>query len=69
MLLYILSQWESVDNLLPHCEFVKELWSLVFCLFGVQWMMLGREIELLECWNGDFVKGASGFLWRAIPLL
>ena len=27
---------ETVDHLLSHCEYASELWSLVFCLFGVQ---------------------------------
>ena len=60
--------FESVDHLLLHCAFAKELWSLVFCLFGVQWVMPGRMIELLECWNGDFLQGGSGVLWRAALL-
>ena len=62
-------KFESVDHLLLHCAFAKELWSLIFCLFGVQWVIPGRMIELLECRNGDFLQGGSGVLWRdVLPL-
>ena len=30
---------ESVDHLLLHCPIASELWSLVFCLFGIHWVM------------------------------
>jgi len=27
---------------------VYDIWSMVFCLFGVQWVMPRRVVELLE---------------------
>ena len=30
---------ESVDHPLLHCPIAWELWSLVFCLFGIHWVM------------------------------
>ena len=37
---------ESVDHLLLHCPVACELWSLVFCLFGIQCLT-----RLLSCLN------------------
>lgn len=38
---------ESVDYLLLHCYMARDLWSLVvFCLFGVQWVMHKRVIDV-----------------------
>jgi hypothetical protein len=33
---------ESVEHLLLHCSLARELWSMVFGLFGVQWVMPRR---------------------------
>ena len=30
--------------------------------------MPSRVIELLQCWNGGFVKGDPGVIWGAFPL-
>ena len=32
---------ESVDHLLLHCSIAWELWSLVFCLFGIHRLTIG----------------------------
>ena len=37
---------ESVDHLLFHCPIAFELWSLVFCLFGLHWVM---PLKVLGC--------------------
>ena len=45
---------ESMDHLLLHCPIACELWSLVFCLFGIHWVMPQKVIELFESWQGKF---------------
>ena len=42
---------ESVDHLLFHCPIAFELWSLVFCLFGLHWVMPRKVIEFPFCFT------------------
>jgi exonuclease III len=58
---------ESVEHLLLHCPFVGEVWSMVFGLFGVVWVMPRTILELLECWQGCFGKHRNILIWRVIP--
>uniref|UniRef100_A0A2N9HVB8 N-acyl-aliphatic-L-amino acid amidohydrolase n=1 Tax=Fagus sylvatica TaxID=28930 RepID=A0A2N9HVB8_FAGSY len=51
---------ESVEHLLLHCPFAGEIWSMVFGLFGVVWVMLRTILELLDCWQGCFVQRQIG---------
>jgi hypothetical protein len=36
LVLYIQEEWESIDHLLHHCEVTRELWVVMFHLFGVE---------------------------------
>ena len=45
---------ESVDHLLLQCLIAYELWSLVFCLFGLHWVVPLKVVELFESWQGKF---------------
>uniref|UniRef100_A0A2N9IS02 Reverse transcriptase zinc-binding domain-containing protein n=1 Tax=Fagus sylvatica TaxID=28930 RepID=A0A2N9IS02_FAGSY len=56
---------ETVDHLLLHCSYAKELWDMVFGLFGIQWVMPKRVIDLLYCWLGSV--GCNSMIWKAIP--
>ena len=47
---------ESVDHLLLHCVYAKELWDVVFAMFGVFWVMPGRVRELFATWQGKMGK-------------
>ena len=40
---------ESVDHLLVHYPIASEIWSMIFCLFGICWVMLQRVADLLDC--------------------
>ena len=57
---------ESVDHLL-HCPFAREIWSMVFGLFGVYQVMLSSTLEKLECWQGSFGNHRNFQIWRAVP--
>ena len=39
---------EVADHFLLHSPRAYELWSLVFCLFGMHWIMPHRVIELFD---------------------
>jgi hypothetical protein len=41
---------KSVDHLLLHCPMAWELWSMVLGLFGVQWVMPCRVLDLWAGW-------------------
>jgi hypothetical protein len=47
---------ESIDHLLLNCEVMRELWSSIFNLFGVVWVMPRQVIDLLNSWG----EGGSG---------
>ena len=56
---------ESVDHLLFHCPYAKELWDMVLGLFGLHWVMPKTVTELLHCWFGSV--GCHSVIWKAIP--
>ena len=43
------SNGESVDYLLLYCSIAFKLWSMVFALFGIYWVMPKTVVELLAC--------------------
>ena len=55
---------ESVNHLMLHCEYAQELWSMIFCLFGISWVMPRTTYDLLHCWRR---KGLAHLVWNAIP--
>ena len=61
------SNGELIDNLLPHCPIVYELWSIVFTLFGIYWEMPKNVVELLACWQGNLGHHRNGVIWMAVP--
>ena len=58
---------ESEDHLLLYCPIACELWLLVFCLFGIHWVMPQKVIELFESWQGRFGRHRNIELWKIVP--
>ena len=58
---------EDVDHLFLHCSVAMELWSLVFGLFGVQWVMPRSVIDLFWSWMGNRGRHSSILIWKMIP--
>jgi hypothetical protein len=61
VVLHVQEEWESIDHLLIHCEVARELWSSILNLFGVDWVMPRRVIDLLVSWGGQVGRGK---LWK-----
>jgi hypothetical protein len=40
---------EFVDHLLIHCEMATRLWHYIFTLFGIEWVMLQKVLDLFAC--------------------
>jgi hypothetical protein len=59
---------ESIDHLLLHCDVARALWSVLFSLFDVTWVMNGRVIDLLACWKGQRGNKMVLEVWRMAPL-
>ena len=58
---------ESVHHLLLHCPIAFELWSLVFCLFGLHWVMPHLVLIFLSLGkvnSGDIAIWVFGDLCR-----
>ena len=45
---------ETSNHLLLHCSLARDLWSTLFSLFGVAWVMPSGVVELLACWSDKF---------------
>ena len=58
---------ETIDHLLLHCPFSCEVWDMIFALFGVQWVMPGKILDLLACWQGCFGRHKHNVIWKCIP--
>ena len=58
---------EIVDYLLLHFPFLKEVWGIVSTVFGVQWVMPRKVIDLLACWQGCFGWHQHSVIWKCIP--
>jgi hypothetical protein len=55
---------ESIDHLLLHCEIVRDLWSYILILFGVEWVMPRTVLELLNNWGAAIGYGHAKEAWR-----
>ncbi len=58
---------KSVDNLFLHCFVAMDLWSLVFGMFGVQWVMPQTVVDLFCSWLGNRGRQSSILIWKMIP--
>jgi hypothetical protein len=55
---------ESMNHLLLHCEVVCELWSYIFTLFGIEWVMPRTVLELFTSWGASGGYGRAKEAWQ-----
>ena len=58
---------ESVDHLFLHFLVATDLWSLVFGMFGVQWVMPHSVLDLFHGWLGKLGRHGPTLVWKMIP--
>jgi hypothetical protein len=58
---------ESVDHLLLHCSMASELWSMVFGLYGLSWVMPSQVLHLWTGWQVSLCDSRNLAVWRMIP--
>ena len=56
-----------MDHLWLPCPTASKLWNMVFNLFGVQWVMPLRVLDMLSSWQGLFEHHQYKRIWEAIP--
>ena len=58
---------ESAEHLPLNFRIAYALWSMVFCLYGIHWVMLYKFIELLDFWQGKFERHRNIDFWKFVP--
>jgi hypothetical protein len=58
---------ENVDHLLLHCSMAQELWSMVFGLFRVDWVMPCHVLHLWAGWQVCFGAHWNMVVWWMVP--
>lgn len=54
---------ESLDNFLLYCRYAYELWTFLFLVFGISWVMSRKVVDVLHSWKGfmdDTEQGRYG---------
>jgi hypothetical protein len=60
---------EYIDHLLLHCEVARDLWSALFTLFDVTWVMPATVLDLLACWRGQVGTHSSSSCVENSPVV
>ena len=60
------NHWETGDHLLLHCEAAAGLWSFILNMFGIQWVLPARVLDLLLGWYNWYGRHSSD-VWNLVP--
>ena len=64
---YMCKESDESSSHLLHCPIAKELRNFICNLFGIQWVMPRRVMDLLACWGVGCGKSKIKDLWNSIP--
>jgi hypothetical protein len=59
---------ETIDHILLHYEVSRKLWVSIFHLFGVEYVIPRRVVELLATWRGQLGSQCILEAWRVASL-
>lgn len=54
---------ESVDHMIIHCDFTRQIWSHFLSLFKMNWCFSNKTLELYDQWHQVFKGYEINFLW------
>lgn len=43
-----------MNHVLLHCLVSRGLWTYVFCILNISWVMPERVVDVLSCWKRKF---------------
>ena len=58
---------ESMDHLFLHCALARELWTMVFSLFGMYWVMPKQIVDVFASWKGRLGRHKNRHTWEVVP--
>lgn len=58
---------ETVNHLFLHCQFTRQLWSIILNLKGISWTMPRKVSEALTSWEEAGAQAKDKRRWRMIP--
>ena len=58
---------ESINHFMLHYHVGRELWDMVFSLFGIHWVMPLQVVDLLASWLYKCSRHKSMVIWSTIP--
>ena len=58
---------ESIAHLLLHCLAAREVWSFIFSMFNILWVMPSGVMDLLSCWGHSCCNVRVRKIWDLIP--
>lgn len=59
---------KAIDHLLLYYEVARNFTVLVFCLFGMEWVMPQRVVEFLVDWRDKLGSHRKIVVWKMVPL-
>ena len=66
---YLCNEKEEIsDHLILFCKKATMLWSLIFSIFGLQWVLHSSIKRNLFGWHGAFVGKRREKAWRVVPI-